>query len=248
MKKLISLTFDDANLVQYTKFFSILEKYGLKGTFYVVTSQIDMPGKLTGRQLSILYNHKHEIGSHTHTHPHLTKLPDKFVDFELRKSKEVLRKFKPETFAYPAGDCNPRVKNIAKKYYIAARGYHDLSEPGANPNYGVEKELYELKIMHPAEFLKMRKMIGRWIIIVIHGSNTTPKLSFFSWFIKNKLPLVIKSKTITTSGVSGFLKNLATKQIKEDVDFEALCKTILKKNMKVVTVADGVREIYRRAR
>ena len=43
---LVSITFDDGGEHQYNSFFPILEKYGLTGTFYVVTSWIGREGIL----------------------------------------------------------------------------------------------------------------------------------------------------------------------------------------------------------
>jgi peptidoglycan/xylan/chitin deacetylase (PgdA/CDA1 family) len=120
----ISLTFDDGYKSQYTDMLPILEKYGLKGTFYVITGLIGAPHYLNEDQLKELYLRGHEIGSHTVSHRHLTTLKAKTIEWELERSKRFLAEkgISVNTLAYPYGDYLPRVGDICKKYYIAARG------------------------------------------------------------------------------------------------------------------------------
>lgn len=120
----VSLTFDDGYKSQYTDMLPILEKYGLKGTFYVITGLIGAPHYLNEDQLKELYVRGHEIGSHTVSHPYLTTLKDKTIHWELERSKRFLAEkgISVKTFSYPYGDYLPRVGDICKKYYIAARG------------------------------------------------------------------------------------------------------------------------------
>jgi len=251
MKVFVSLTFDDGNESQYTDFYPVLEKYGFRGTFYIVTSQIGMAGKMSFDQLRDLFRHGNEIGSHTHTHPHLTKLPDRFVELELRKSKEVLEEFDPQSLACPAGDYDSRVIGIAKKYYTSARGYRD---PGETVNTGVNtgrtSELYALKTIPARDFMRQPEIVSKvrsnkkWIILVLHGD--WPDTSFFPWFFKNKIVPVVRYRTLTLSNIRGFLNNLVNGvQKPEEPGLEDVCRLIDESGLKVLTVSEAVRKMYK---
>lgn len=129
---------------------------------------------MSEEQIKDLYNHGNEIGSHTHTHPHLPKLSDNKLDFELRKSKEILKPFKAETLAYPYGEYDNRVISHVSRYYTSARGYYNPTEisPSFVSNMGLGHERYCLKTIsfeHPAllklSFPKFKREIERMMNI-----------------------------------------------------------------------------------
>ena len=62
------LQFDDGSVGHYTHAFRILEKYGLKGSFGVVTGVFDKPGRLTAEQVVEMHRAGHEIHDHTLDH------------------------------------------------------------------------------------------------------------------------------------------------------------------------------------
>lgn len=124
-KSLVSLTFDDGREEQYSKFYPILDEYDLKATFYVVTERIGWKGVVGWDELKTLHKDGNEIGSHTHTHPHLTTLSNGELDFEFKKSHDMLRPVDCSTLAYPYGEYDERVVEHARKYFIAARGYYN---------------------------------------------------------------------------------------------------------------------------
>lgn len=190
-KIIVSITFDDGNEEDFTIFWPMLKKYNLRGTFYVITDQIGLKGKLTFEQLNILYKNGNEIGSHTHTHPRLTRLDDKRVEFELRKSKEVLAEFNPRTLAYPDGDYDNRVIKFVKKYYQAARGFNP-PYPDIPQSYGINENLdsrYSLKVLNIEDILNLIdiRAVNPWVITVIH-SGMYPKVNIdmVKWYIKRK--------------------------------------------------------------
>jgi peptidoglycan/xylan/chitin deacetylase (PgdA/CDA1 family) len=85
-------TFDDGGESFYTKAASILEKYGVRGLFFISTKYIDTPGFLTTEQVKVLADKGHIIGSHSHSHPEIfTKLSKEEVREEWRKSYEILK-------------------------------------------------------------------------------------------------------------------------------------------------------------
>lgn len=71
-----------------------------------------------------------EIGSHTHSHHHLSTLDDKTLEFELTYSKSLLENIidkKVESLAFPNGNYNDRVLDFCKK-----AGYKNLIAVGLN--------------------------------------------------------------------------------------------------------------------
>tara|TARA_Y100000385_G_scaffold277360_1_gene324232 strand:+ start:4801 stop:5787 length:987 start_codon:yes stop_codon:yes gene_type:complete len=73
---------------------------------------------LSTQDLKFLLKNKAEIGSHSHTHPILTKINTNEIQSELQLSKKILEKITNDTIqilAYPNGLYNDEVKSIAKK-------------------------------------------------------------------------------------------------------------------------------------
>ena len=147
LESFVSLTFDDGREEQYSKFYPILNEYNLKATFYVVTERIGWKGVMGWNELKTLYKDGNEIGSHTHTHPHLTTLSNNELDFEFKKSYDVLHPFNCCTLAYPYGEYDERVVGEARKYYTAARGYNNPNERNKDLelNLDLNQESYKLK-------------------------------------------------------------------------------------------------------
>lgn len=86
----------------------MLASYGIMGTFYVPINHEDNP-LLTKHQLLALRQMGMEIGSHTCSHPILTKLTKNEILFEMTESKRILEDMCGEvitSFCYPGGKYN----------------------------------------------------------------------------------------------------------------------------------------------
>jgi peptidoglycan/xylan/chitin deacetylase (PgdA/CDA1 family) len=153
---IVAVTFDDAFLSVLELAHPILSSLGLRATVFVVTdfADGDQPLQWTGvdrwlggvheselqglswRQLEQLADDGWEIGSHTRTHPWLTKLSDDALAKELRGSREACEKAlgRPcRTLAYPYGDFDARVAAAALEagYEAAATLAAALNRPNA---------------------------------------------------------------------------------------------------------------------
>lgn len=134
--KTVALTFDDGFQNFYTTAFPILEEYGFQATVFLVT---DYCGKyndwgdhlpklprsklLSWQEIKELNNYGIEFGTHTQTHPDLTKIAAAQVKDEIIESKRVIEDAlgcEVTTFAYPYGKFNQPVKRIAAKNFQAA--------------------------------------------------------------------------------------------------------------------------------
>jgi peptidoglycan/xylan/chitin deacetylase (PgdA/CDA1 family) len=129
----VSLTFDDSNLDQYTNALPILQQYGMHGTFYVITGYIGVnSGYMTLPQLQEIANDGNEIGGHTVLHPYMTHISTDEAIREACDGRNTLLKwgFSPTDFAYPYSDQNAAVQGIIQHCgYNSGRLDEDLQGP-----------------------------------------------------------------------------------------------------------------------
>lgn len=95
----------------------LLSKYGLTGTFYVCPKPQHGKQMLTKDEMQKICE-RHQIGSHTLTHPKLTKIPLQEARKEISESKkwvEGITGKECSMFCYPKGDCNDSVKQLVKE-------------------------------------------------------------------------------------------------------------------------------------
>jgi peptidoglycan/xylan/chitin deacetylase (PgdA/CDA1 family) len=120
---MVSLTFDDAWLTQYTNGLPILQAAGLKATFYLCSTPLadSWVRFMTAAQAVDIANRGHEIGGHTETHPDLITLTPGEVSTQLRASKSYLENLTRQqvvSFAYPFGSFNLPIQSA-----VSAAGY-----------------------------------------------------------------------------------------------------------------------------
>jgi peptidoglycan/xylan/chitin deacetylase (PgdA/CDA1 family) len=114
---IVSLTFDDGNVDQYTAAFPILQQYRMHGTFYVITGFTgNFPAYMTLPQLRDLYSAGNEIASHTVLHPFLTWVSTDEATREICDSRNTLLDwgFPATDFAYPHSAYNATLEGIAR--------------------------------------------------------------------------------------------------------------------------------------
>lgn len=105
-KSYVITSWDDTARIDL-KLADMLDKYGVKGTFYVITGQIG--DKVSASDLKHIAKF-HEIGAHTVTHPHLCRIDLEMARREIFGSKTALEKILESncamSFAYPYGEYN----------------------------------------------------------------------------------------------------------------------------------------------
>ena len=129
-KRLVSITFDDGYQDFYDNAFPVLRTYNFPSTVFLVS---DLVGKENlwdsqGRERLLHWDSILEMkdagvifGSHSKTHPFLSKLSGKELGDEVRDSKIILEerlKNPVDFFCYPNGDYNNRVLET-----VATAGY-----------------------------------------------------------------------------------------------------------------------------
>ncbi|WP_051897854.1 polysaccharide deacetylase family protein [Sciscionella sediminilitoris] len=125
----VTLTFDDGNADQ-TAALPILRKYGMVGTFYIITGSVGEPNYLTRAELDNIAAAGNEIGGHTVTHPDLTTLPADEVMRQACLSRSTLAGwgYRVTSFAYPYAAANSAAETaVANCGYNSARGLGDIA-------------------------------------------------------------------------------------------------------------------------
>ncbi len=119
-EKKVAISFDAAWGSDYTEeLLSILEKYNVKTTFFLVAFWIDKYPDMVKR----IDECGHEIGNHSAKHPNMSQLSEERIKEELtitsNKIVEIIGK-KDVLFRPPFGDYNNRVMKAAESlgYYV----------------------------------------------------------------------------------------------------------------------------------
>jgi peptidoglycan/xylan/chitin deacetylase (PgdA/CDA1 family) len=134
--KTVVLTFDDGFRNFYTEAFSVLSEYNFKATVFLVTdfcgkqnnwsgNPPDLPRSelLSWDEVRELNAYGVEFGSHTKTHPDLTKLTAAETEAEVVQSKAAIADALGQeisTFAYPFGRYNAAIRRLAAANFDAA--------------------------------------------------------------------------------------------------------------------------------
>ena len=125
VRPMISLTFDDGWLSQYTNALPLLCKYHMPATFYLISSYIEKgyADYMLPNMVSKLAESGMEIGDHTVDHPHLPELSSTAVEAEISDSKAYLGRFgqKIVDFASPYGEVNDEDLRLIRQLYQSHR-------------------------------------------------------------------------------------------------------------------------------
>ncbi|MCL4542700.1 MAG: polysaccharide deacetylase family protein [Deltaproteobacteria bacterium] len=126
----VAITFDDGSRSVYSNGLNIIKENGVKATVFMVSGLVggvndwdikngeNKDEMLTVNDLKKMADCGMEIGAHTKTHPHLSRIsPDAAYNeiFESKNALERLLDIKINFFAYPYGDYNKEVKTLAEK-------------------------------------------------------------------------------------------------------------------------------------
>ena len=127
VQKPVVLTFDDGKEDAARLVAPALQKRGMHGSFFVITSLVGQPGYLSWDDVRALDRAGMEIGSHTVDHARLADLPDDKVRAELADSRRELEKqlgHPVVVLAYPYNSVRARIVSAAREagYRVAVSG------------------------------------------------------------------------------------------------------------------------------
>lgn len=177
---LVSVTFDDGWASQYKNALPILNKYGLKATFYIISGELnDQPDYMSTAQIQNLYSQGMEIGSHTITHSDLTGVSQSKLVQEMSQSQATLQNAigaPVVNFAYPYGAYNAETISVGQQYYQSQRtvnqGYNtednlDLTQLKI---YEVDSDISTAQVQ---EWIQGAITQKSWLILVYHEVGTS---------------------------------------------------------------------------
>ena len=115
--KALAITVDDAFLSVYSEAFPRLKAYGYPFTIFVATQAIDqgLRGYASWEQIREMHAAGVEIGSQSHTHPHLHRLSLAEARQEITTANARFQQelgITPRYFAYPYGEYNLAVRDM----------------------------------------------------------------------------------------------------------------------------------------
>ena len=124
----VTITFDDGFLTQYTNAYPVLKSLGLRGNIAVNSRPIDEAWSdyMTLDNLKTLKAQGWSLVSHTVSHPHLPTLTATQIEAEIRDNKAWLERhdFGPTSvFIVPFHEWDTRERDIIARYHKYARGY-----------------------------------------------------------------------------------------------------------------------------
>ena len=123
VEKYAALSFDDGYKNNYSVVLPLLERYGAKGSFFVINKDIGDAVHMDEAEIKALIAAGMELGSHTYSHNPLAKIDPKYLVWETDTSRYWLKKkfdgYIVRTLAYPNGSYNEAVIAAAQKY-----GFH----------------------------------------------------------------------------------------------------------------------------
>jgi peptidoglycan/xylan/chitin deacetylase (PgdA/CDA1 family) len=136
----VVITFDDGFRSVYQDAFPVLERYGFPATVFLVTDYCGKANSWPGQPIYIERNALLEwgeikemstkgitFGSHTRTHPDLTKISPRHAEEELTGSKKRIEDVTGcpvDTCAYPYGAYNTIVKQLTQNHFTGGCSTH----------------------------------------------------------------------------------------------------------------------------
>ncbi len=141
-KGFVSITFDDGWGDNYTLAKPILDKFGIRGTHYIIPELLGETSRMTQAQVDDLHRQGHEISGHG-----ATSLVDLTISDGIDYVEEYLRYVKTwavehgyrgqDLWAYPNGNSTPEIQDTVLKYFSVARALGVCGQPtsAVNPRH-----------------------------------------------------------------------------------------------------------------
>jgi len=138
----VMISFDDTRAEHFSIAAPLLQQYGFKGVFFVMTVPIGKPGYMTASQIKALSDMGHAIGAHTWDHPHAANIRSSDIETQFRNPRRHLENVtgRPVYYiAYPFGEWNDSViRDVKLSGYKAAFQLTGKVSPG-EPLYSIRR-------------------------------------------------------------------------------------------------------------
>jgi peptidoglycan/xylan/chitin deacetylase (PgdA/CDA1 family) len=147
----VSFVFDDFPRTAYRVGGSILENFGVRGTYYVAMGLMGASNEL-GEQFCLedllsAAAHGHEVASHTFAHQSSRRVSLSAFQSDVRKGRDALQGIpslsSTANFAYPRGEVTLAAKKAVGRQMLSCRGiYGGLNGPLVDLNLLLANSLY----------------------------------------------------------------------------------------------------------
>lgn len=190
----VTLRFDDGWASQFENALPVMDMYGFKGTFYIVSRQTldaGFSGFMSQDQVRTVYRDGQEIGAHTRTHPDLATLSASQQQAEIAGSRDDLLSWNvgPVTsFAYPYGSYTATTVGLVRDAGFssgAASIYGDVTP--SSDQFQLERFGVDTGVTAAQVEQKIDEAMARhdWLILTFHRIDdsasdgyTTPPAEF----------------------------------------------------------------------
>lgn len=120
-EKPVMITFDDSRAEHFNIAAPVMEKYGFRGVFFIMTITYNKKNYMTTEQIAQLSKAGHCIGLHSYDHVMVTKYKDesdwKKEVLDPKKKLEKIINAPVEYWAYPDGIYNKKATEELNKYF-----------------------------------------------------------------------------------------------------------------------------------
>jgi peptidoglycan/xylan/chitin deacetylase (PgdA/CDA1 family) len=184
-RPLVSFTFDDVPDSAFINGAAILERHGVRGTFYVASGtcgSTDEHWRVVGEdQVRALHAAGHEIGCHTFSHVRVEDLNAQQMEEECGQNLRRLRELCPgialTDFCYPFGRASlPRKLQLQRRFDSCRGIYQGINAGIADLGMLRGIDLYDRTLTKD----KLRRVVDEtqkrngWLIFITHDVAETP--------------------------------------------------------------------------
>lgn len=168
-RRWVVITFDDGWRDNFTAAYPLLREFGFSAVIFLVTDRVarnETSGRwddyLSLSDIGEMRNGGIQFGSHTHTHPRLTKLESEAVAAELAESRRRMREdlgLEADWFCYPYGNMSPRIAALVKEAgYRGALSTIRDNRPAPGQLYWLPRVM----IMNDTQPKRLAYMLSPW--------------------------------------------------------------------------------------
>lgn len=225
-KGMVTLSFDDGEALFSQNAYPILQRYGLVGTLFIVSSYIGDDDHMNWSQLWSMYWSGWEIGNHTKGHSHLLNLSSDQIVAEVWDAESDFVKngiITQGAFAPPFGEFDDRViAALASSKFIKCSRQawtedSEFNEPASFNRWAINV----VSVKKATTYAKLKSLVDqavsgkKWLHLIFHGIVPSPTdddqvsnatLNSLCQYLYN-LKLQKKADIVTTSdGVGKMLR------------------------------------------
>lgn len=176
----VIIQFDDGWSSVYTKAFPLMKEKGFVGNVGIVSSIVGSKNYATTAQLKEMYEQGWDIFNHTNSHARLSTLSHEQVVYEFSAAKAFLLRNQmtraADFIAYPYGDYNEEVVEIASQYSRYARTTTPNYEVGTPINPYLLKTIELVNDISPDQYkeaVQFAASNGTTVIFLLHRIEDT---------------------------------------------------------------------------